>query len=307
MRNQIEIASEVNNSSSADKLASVVRENKNNRSNFLKFCAAFFAVGIVLFGCDKDDGDSGGDKVKLLETTYYDGYLYQKFEYDAQNRITKIYYYNDGEIDETYTFTYNSAGDLTSMSYIDTDNSDDNYTTNITYAGNKITFDDDDSFAMDLNPDGLLIKVTEEYGDDDLYTWDYVYQNGNLTKATQTDKWWSSPAGGGTYRTVITASTFTYDDMKSPLNNCNTPKWVLIWQFEGEIGIKNNPKIRTSKSIDSAENAEFGNVYESTHESTSTYTYTYDDEGYPLTCTAKWVDDDGDEHDWNVTYTYITK
>ena len=65
MKNQIEIASEVNNSSNAGKLASVVRENKRRIAMFV---VAAMIVSAAAVSCSKDpknNGDGSGDKITV--------------------------------------------------------------------------------------------------------------------------------------------------------------------------------------------------------------------------------------------------
>ena len=54
MKNQIEIASDVNNSSSASTGAHETRKNRMNKVNIFKFVTAMFAASILFASCGKD-------------------------------------------------------------------------------------------------------------------------------------------------------------------------------------------------------------------------------------------------------------
>jgi len=87
MKNQIEIASDVNNSSSASKLASVVRENKRSIAMFV---VVVFAVSVAFTSCNKDKNDEKNNPIKGTSWQY----LYDGMSTDLRyNRTTDKYEY----------------------------------------------------------------------------------------------------------------------------------------------------------------------------------------------------------------------
>ena len=215
--------------------------------------------------------------IKLVET-WNSEYGYKcEFEYDEQNRITKIsrYYYN-GDLLYTKTPTY-AEDDLVSDGTCE-------YTKN----GNIITqkFKNSSKFyTIELNDDGLPVTCDENYSSSShisIITY-FGYQGGNLTerrcRETYTDGDWDTDF-----------YDFQYDDKKGALYHCRTPKWYLIL-YLNDFGIKNNI------------------TREYRQYSHDEYTYEYDNNGFPTKRTGLWVymgiRDDSDE--WEEEFTYITK
>ena len=81
-------------------------KSQMSRANFLKLMGTLFAACLIfsLPGCDKDDDDA---VVKLLETVEWGWGRSYSFEYDSQNRLTKITTsYVGGGIYQVVTLTY---------------------------------------------------------------------------------------------------------------------------------------------------------------------------------------------------------
>jgi pyruvate/2-oxoglutarate dehydrogenase complex dihydrolipoamide acyltransferase (E2) component len=137
--------------------------------------------------------------VKLLECiTDEEGEARQKFEYDKQNRLVKMYICHGEYVDVTTTITYNTDN---SVMLERTHHSDYSQGVEVyVRKGNTITVD---TIAFTINEDGYIAK-------DKNYT--YQYQDGNLTGTEH--------SGGNT-------SDYSYDDKKSPFSNTTTPKWLL--------------------------------------------------------------------------------
>ena len=244
---------------------------------------AALVVAAAFTSCGKDEN---GDKVKLLETIVRDDGSYLKFEYDNQNRITKVSRYHDGEISWTETYTYNSAGDLVKVA------SDDGWEGEYVRNANTITlmYDGHEEGSVIINDNGYPIKVVQvddgcddldeddEYGCISMIEFIFTFDsNNNVTKVTYV---YDGVDDGGT--------EFKYDNTKSPFYHCKTPKWALILFFleEYEIGFTNNV------------------IEANAHGGLVKYEYKFNADGYPTERTATAKDEDGDEVTWIETFTY---
>ena len=247
---------------------------------------ACLAVSVALVGCGKENGDDVGDGPLVTEIIYDDGWR-ETFEYDSQNRITKMTSYDDGKVRSFETLSYNSEGDLISLTRNYPDYPDNDETMTFTKNGNTITMNR--SFAdevFELNAQGLLGKTTREASSEKLII-TYQYQEKNLTTVTEdVEANWN----GENYKRFTTI-TFTYDDKKGAFYHCKTPQWYLVRMYVHYFGIQNNPKT----SIFTRD----GSV-----RATETFEYTYNDEGFPITITMKYEDDDDNVDTTNITLKY---
>ena len=217
--------------------------------NYLVIVA--FVVSATFTSCQKDDNDNV--KVKLLETMTYPDGGYYKYEYDSQSRITKwSRYYANGEFSE-FTVTY-SGNELTKMTFFPS-----NHSYEFAKDGNKITNEETIGSTVYtrtfyLNSDGLLEKETY---DEEVYSYvrNYLYDNENIVKWI----WESTWIDGEDIGEENSIREYKYDNNKSPMYNCKTPKWFLIWNFS-IMGSQNN--VIEEKTI-------------------TTYEYEYDSEGFP--------------------------
>jgi len=214
-----------------------------------------------------------------------------KYIYDSQNRVTRYicsYYIT--------ILNYNADGDL--VQYQQSIGQGRGYSTTFSKDGNKITFIIMDRPAigvsntvngeLELNAQGFPVKLTSEHvqmywGVVEhycFYTVTLTWQNGNLIKT----EWEREDENGSSAGTV----TYTHDDKKIPFYHCNTPKWALWWldyyRNFGNYGYNEN-NIKTETGEDG---------------STTTYEYTYNDDGFPVTRT--WV-----EGTYTLTETYTYK
>ena len=227
--------------------------------------------------------------IKLLETmTMYsrswdhgpdddfERYYKYIFEYDEQNRITKMSRY-DYEDKLSWTNTYRYSGD---------DVVQDN-TYDYTKSGNTITQKNIVSgkiYIIELNSDELPVKRVEEQPGLYPNVEFFEYQDGNLTKKRDRvllpeynyEEWEDY-----TY-------TYYYDNEKGALYHCKTPKWYLI-MYLNDFGVSNN--------ID-----EGGHLFVPY----SVYTYEYDDDGFPAKRTSITYYHMFDSEEIE-EYTYITK
>ena len=227
-------------------------------------------VSAMIFGAlftsciENDDIDNGN--LKLLETIKYDGQGYDKFEYDNQNRITKISSFGSNEnLLEYITFHY----------------SGNNYTVKLNNQGITFEFNKKENkiirtstgtvdgkpytstftYTMELNGDGLPFKIIFETGNTNMYQ----YQSGNLIN--------------NSYSHLTGSNEFKYDDKKSPLYNSKTPK-TWFWTKIGFWGFWDHGLLLISKN----------NIIEAKNNTVPLYDvvkyeeYSYDSDGFPTKC-----------------------
>ena len=225
------------------------------------------------------------------------------FEYDEQNRITKIIGIEAG--DWTTTLEYNEAGELVKLIYGDEE--DDNYVT-FTRNSNIITavivlglLNVEQSETLELNIEGLLVKQTREItynnGNWEIDIWTYTYQGKNVIEYKNENEEFHQ---GELYYGKETF-TFTYDEMKSPFFHCNTPQWFFAWNgMLGYIG-ENNQKTMIMESDSYTESY------------TVSVDYIYNDTGFPISGTSTvhyiWYDEEEEEEyeevlKFTATFTY---
>ena len=224
--------------------------------NYLVIAA--LAVSAVCISCQKDMENA--NTVKLLKTITYesdrsDKHVRYKFEYDKQNRITKIY-----EYDRNISFTY-AGNDLVQVLYNYSSGSVEMYeytksgntiTEKYTYNGDGTISNFTNTSSIKLDSDGLPVKKEVESP----FFHVYEYQGGNLTINRIT---YTTPQEYDPTETLA----YTYDNEKGALYYCQTPKWYLIL-YLNNFGIKNNVTYSGG-----------------TNPPRSEYTYEYDITGFP--------------------------
>jgi len=224
-----------------------------NRQTFINLTVAAIVITVAFSSCQKDDNDNG--KIKLLETITQPNGEYGKYEYDSQNRLTKYSRYNRSSVLlETRTLTY-SGNDLVKAVF--------NSSTIFEYtkSGNKITvINSSVTQTWDLNSDGQLVKYVGILGSESQVI-DYLYQNGNIVKHTYAYTYES----GETYDVI---NEYKYDDKKSPMHNCTTPQWYLIYSFMDIMISTTNNMTERKWTFD-------------TNIGVETNAYEYDSDGYP--------------------------
>jgi len=225
-----------------------------------------------------NSADDGHEKVQLLQTVNYGSGDSHHYEYDDQNRITKIIRYSCSNI-ETESFTYD--GDnlvrhiLVSHGYF-------SIVSDYEISGNKITMTRKGYTGPDEPVFGDLFDIKSDNPYTDTYNWTdintlylnndgypiqmgggsfanstFQYQDGNLITHTTED---------GLVGDLI--NKYKYDNNKSLFINCKTPKWFMFWAketFAGVYGSRNN--IIESSLWD-------GNKVE--------HMYIYDSAGFPI-------------------------
>jgi len=231
-----------------------------SRQIFIYLTVVAIAVAAAFTSCQKDDNF----RVKLLETITGPYGDYDKFEYDNQNRLTKYSKYDrNGELLETRTLIY-SGNDLVKVGF----NSDELY--DFTKSGNKITTYGPQTW--DLNSNGQLSKYVAEIGSNSQVI-NYLYQNGNIVQFTYVYNYETGDM-------FEVNNEYKYDDKKTPMYNCTTPQWYLIYSFM-DISTMNNMTERKS-SFD-------------TNIETVTHAYEFDSDGYPTKCTTTTSSNDSKE------------
>lgn len=232
---------------------------------FIYSVIAVFAISAA-FATGNDNS-----AVKLPETITYDGGYYAKLEYDSQNRITKISWYNeDGTTSSMDTFTYRGE-DLVKVG-------DSDFSKN----GNKIT---SDFFVADLNNEGYISNLLMKgIWDHQTVQYSYQYQGGNIKKWTKkfTETW-----EGKTIEGTSLEYECTYDNYKSPFVHCKTPKWFMDYLFP-KLNGQNNNVDEDYWWIDKGARNYSGKIK---------YVYMYDNDGYPTKRTIKLFDSKGNEYE----------
>ncbi len=239
-----------------------------------KVLLSLAAFSIVCVGCNKDD-DKTTDKLPSKMTysiTYPDeaeepNIWFIAFEYDGQNRMTKISY-SDGGYDE---ISYNS--DNTISKIFEFDGYDTAYCqTECTYNGNSMVikrtnwYHQGDSVSWRNDRDTLTLsdgRVTKQVDGERTQTFTYN-ANGNVTRYEYA------------YGTYSGGTDFEYTDIKSIFRNVNMPDWLLRWEVDDNYS-KSGYMLKKSTGDD-------GDVDEYTYETTGDYVskriYTMVEEDY---------------------------
>jgi len=234
------------------------------------FTIALIAVFASIFtACSKDNGE-----VKLLDSIINDDGSITIFEYDDQNRIILIIpSYDNAQINLTYdgnniqsiTRTVNmnqTEPDFRKMEFRITEN--DIFVK--TYHA---------EYNLIVSDDGYLIGSTaKEFVEDSFYQ----YENGDLKGRYS---YMLTDYGSGMEEMGFGIG-YSYDEKKSPLHYCNTPKWFLTWYLltNLSLGLVNN--ITSEYSMDS-----------------TSYEYEYDSDGFPASRLISYSDN-------KITYKYRT-
>ena len=260
------------------------------KKEVFRILAVIATIVFTFTSCEMDnemnnemDNEMNNDNIgniKLLETISDDMGGYGMYEYDKQSRITKYSYfipnkYGERTLVHTLTFTY-MGDDLTKVI------SENEYYQQGYYkfekSNNKINIHTSSgkndknaiSSSLELDSDGLPVRYNENLSKDGnpsrIIT--YQFQNGNLVKTTVEGKSYNNE--------IVTSSTlFQYDEKSSPLYHCKTPKWFLFWYLREMCSLNNVTESTSSSSHNISDVASDG------EDSTSTYEYVYDNNGFP--------------------------
>ena len=190
--------------------------------------------------------NKGKDGVYLLEsmTVVSDrwGISTYSFEYDDNNRIIRISYYQEADDLLTTVMLEYSGNDLVNLQRTGHIYAGDAEFENYTRNGNTITIAQTTSYGekrthtINLNDDGYIVR--------DGYT-TYQYNGVNPVKMI-----YSAP------ETNEMEEEYQYDNKKSPFYYDKTPKWFLQYFF-GATGIINNVIVVRTNLVDFDYNYEF--------------------------------------------------
>jgi len=225
-----------------------VYENKNLQSVFEKYANNNVETQKILFS-----DLSNQDMVKLPETITNSDGNYSRYEYDSNNRITKITMYENNNETSSTTLIYNDNNIIKWNEYT------------INKSGNEVNINSGvnpgDYFGrLTLNNDGYPIEITDGWIESEFYVSSIQYKSGNIVKMIYPSYDYDEPP---------LYCIFTYDEKKSPFINCATPAWWMIKNFSHGYG--NNNVIEANYSD--------GDRFE--------YLYEYDSDGFPTKRTVK--------------------
>ena len=263
--------------------------------NYLIIIALIFSAAFT--SC----GSKSRNSVKLLKSITYDhpGNLMvrqgekqhtMKFEYDRQNRITKIHHHGDGKLVQTEILTY-EGDDLVSVTHAIPWDYDGGWQDMFFQReGNKIVFwGSMSSNTLTLDENGYILKKESQDGESGGYgkaLTTYEYQDGNLVKIT----WEFKNARGRVEYSSITK--LEYDDKNSPFLNCNTPRWFLQSHFGFSFGLKNNVT-ESQYTYDRGRSTDY-----------SRNSYDYDSDGFPIKQITVKQTSDGTKSTTTAVFTY---
>lgn len=245
------------------------------------------AVVVVAAGCKKDkDKDKNPDnntgKIKYLTkvTETEEGEIRVFIlTYDNKNRLIS---YNLQDNTEAKIYNYDANGNLTKIeSKTDTEREvyEVAYTNGVPTTGTRKTYEGQTLKSNETIQytvaDGRVSKIVMKEGDDDPVEYALTYQSGNLSKMDIT-------AGEQTF-----SSAFTYGTKKSPLY-ASLLKYILSPGESLEFSSKNE---LLTVAITLGENPGFS----------STSSFTYDGDGYPITGKTRVS---GDDHDTVLKFEY---
>jgi hypothetical protein len=204
------------------------------------------------------------------------------FDYDAQNRLTGLWY--DAEKENGQRFEYNQTIDGHTFIMVEYPYEDGVQTltdeNGVPHNGwyyayewvvDRIYERRSDNFSkntygylqFDTSKEVLLSNDGSEQ-----YTFDI---NGNLTKQEDGGDFWE----------------WTYVNDKGIFSECATPDWWFIWSWQFHYFLHNNKILQTETYTEDGEYDE------------QRYVYTYDNVGYPVSVILTW---DDPEPDWDDTY-----
>ena len=236
----------------------------------------------------------------------------QMYKYDIQNRLIGATTVSGDYISDSFGMNYND--DEYFVKFQTCYSLARCFRATFSQNGNKISFTTSLGLAansggfgngeLELNAQGLPIKMNYEEEYYGMYTNRFTstvlyltWQNGNLTVTDWESEieiesgYWTETEIEIEKKSDRGTITYTYDDKKTPFYYCNMPKWFFLWlsYFRYDyIYWFNENNVKTETREDG---------------SSTTYEYTYNNDGFPVTRTGAnsiwWVDETTTE-----TYKY---
>jgi len=240
-----------------------------------------FIFIILIWSCSKEDSDTfdpdtGSSKVKLQKivfTNTKDSAFYE-FKYDNNGRISNMFITNTETREvQSWGFSRNSAGQITLMTY----NEDEH--------GHFEKYDigNDGKYISSVDSDGSKKKY--------IYTGDRVTRIEHPGSQSSHNLTWDSRGNLVKFENSDTQSPYkweaTYDNKINPVESLDFPG--AIEEFP-RLGWHNN--VLTHKDV------------EGYSKGSSTFSYTYNNSGKPITGSVNWVDSDGDAGSLYIIYVY---
>jgi len=222
-------------------------------------------------------------RAKLLETITRSNGNSDRYEYDDQNRMTKLSFsHRDTPLNpyQTDEITYNAGGDPVKLERKNAENPASEFIEEYVIQEKIITITykrsglPDLILTMNLNSDGY--PASREYlsgAATAIHT--YSCMNGNLTKTSDIRDY-------GYISVPMYDYEYEYDQMKTVHFNWNVPNWFMIHYFES-AGSKNN--VTKASHFVYAQTGE--NEFTRQLTQTTDYTWEYDNDGFPVKSKSK--------------------
>ena len=271
---------------------------------FYGFVAIILLCG-VMYSCTKtiiySDEDENGDgnnnrEVQLLESMTYkhnNGITQTfKYEYDNQNRFSKLYIYRGTQLSVTRTIVY--SGNLVTVNTI-TGTPEVNFAIKYVKNGNTITSTEGFEGGVAiiyLNNNEYPIKMVMSDEIDEA-TFTYQYQSGNMTEM-------SSIATDVEFNEITSYSiSCKYDNKKSPFFYCKSPEWLMVTGIiPGFNYFAQNNMLEQTQST--------RNNNQVTGAGVMKYDYEYDSAGFPIKCKVTFHEGSSAKivHTYDIEYKY---
>ncbi|MDR2949377.1 MAG: hypothetical protein LBV71_09230 [Prevotella sp.] len=248
---------------------------------FLLLCLSLF---ISCSDDDNNDDSNGSVKLLLQKLTATDNSFEMRYHYDAQNRIVKMEEDEKEDGIDITIYEYNSENNPVKKVESYTDDSD-TYLTTYTYKDDSIfvkmfeinsqtkvsTID-----TLTIDNKGCLKKIHSSYGSYIAYS---TYTYNNAAQLTQSDYYNRSED----YETNGT-DTYSYDNKKGYFSHVNVKPWFINYELDiyRHTNVSNSSLITNSSSHKDLKTGET-----QTSTSKTELTYTYNEDGYPITMSEK--------------------
>ena len=284
----------------------------------LVLCA--FTIVFPFSSCEKDEDNDNSTNLVIGDYRLKEAIRLKAGETEANGHI-KFYYNSEGRMEESVDlaegyseeFSYNAAGKPTLYKYIDSDSPEESYSISITWDGDTVsvtsTDTEDQRYKITLNQKGEVQKVeifVTVFESEILVAYsDFVWKNNNLesmigyslgeldasakmftangklnfefTKALENPEVLLLKSNGEMQKSY--EERLEYDDKINPV------RVYPLAQFEFPAKFSANNLLRETW-ID-YDQGKVGDTH------ITFYTYTYNEDDYPVTAIESWIDSDG--------------